>query len=290
MLPNLFPLILLLLPLSFVYLLKFARCRTQQIGGLMLAILYLLSLSLIVQAMHLQAGAMQFTPQEMLMAIQLYEQEAASEARQNATENTTPSDLSRIANFTTIKTLCQWARAIDHISYVSKYFIGLAPLFFGEAALGGDWLTGNAFVEGHDDESIIALKINKTLLDEQHISLKELFEIFERLREDLTVRTRYLNHRADKATILHVLHDRKKRLLNHLHVMENHIFHFRKHPSLHDYQKRVALTGLVLGSVLGSLWLLASRDFETNNWQNTESELIQKNLQFLSKILLSKIT
>lgn len=255
----------------------------------MLAILYLLILSLIVQAMHLQAAATQFTPQEMLTAIQLYEQEAASEARQNNAENPATSDLSPITDLTTIKKLCLWATALDHISYVSKYFIGVAPLFFGEAALGGDWLTGNAFVEGHDDESMITLKLNKTLLNEDHISLKELFEIFERLKEDITVRSRYLNHRANKATILHILHGRKERLLNHLHVMENHIFHFRKHASLYDYQKRVALTGLALASIMGSLWLLASRNFETNSWQNTEPELIQKNLQFLSKILLSQI-
>ncbi|MBM3886894.1 hypothetical protein FJ364_03090 [Candidatus Dependentiae bacterium] len=248
------------------------------------AIMYVICLLILSCITNIQPDAHQFSHREILAAINLYEQELTTHQQKHSSSLEVNKFTSKLpTQLLQIKKLCLYAIASDCLAYLASHLVGSLQYFFDNAALGGDLFTGNQFIEGRSEKTTNFLKLNKMLLDEKHLSLQEFFDIFNHLDEDISSRSSYLDHRDDKAIILATLRKRKDRLLNGLHLIENNIFHFREHPSLHEYQKKIAYTFLALAPVIGCLLLAAYHDCDKDCWQQPSPQRITKNLNTLFK-------
>lgn len=195
-----------------------------------------------------------------------------------STKNLSLKDIAAASNF------CDLVNLLDYMITITSYSLAAFLPFFGDS-LGGDILTGNPFVEGSNEETLVTITLSKSLRTLHHVSLDELQEIFRHLREDLTKRARYLDHRNDKNEILKILHDREKRLLDNLHMVEKCVFHFREHTELSRIQHKFAITVIVLTPFIIGLLFCASFDTETQSLHlPTENRLCQT-LAFLNKKL-----
>lgn len=175
-------------------------------------------------------------------------------------------------------------KILDFLIRATPYVLPLLLPLFGEA-LEGDHLTGNTFVEGSNKETLVSVKLNKSLETLHHISFSQLQQIFQHLREDITLRAHHLNHREDRGAILQVLRNRERRLLQNLSDLEQCIFHFRQNPQLQVYQQRllVALaiaTPLILAALCGS-----AVDISCLEWHAPNQEQLQANLYWLKEKL-----
>lgn len=184
-----------------------------------------------------------------------------------------PDDISNALNF------CNAVSILNYIVAITSYTLPFLLPIFGNA-LGGDMLTGNAFVEGSNEETLVAIKLNKSLQTLHHISLNDLQEIFMHLREDITKRARYLDHRQDKEEILKTLHEREKRLLHNLHSIEKCVFHFREHGELTKIQHKFLITGIILTPFIIAIIILASFDVQKKSWHMPTEEQILVNTDF----------
>lgn len=171
---------------------------------------------------------------------------------------------------------------LDFLIRASPYVLPLLLPLFGEA-IEGDHLTGNTFVEGSNKETLVSVKLNKSLETLHHISFSELQQIFQHLREDITLRAHRLNHREDRGAILQVLRNRERRLLQNLSDLEQCIFHFRQNPQLQLYQQRLLLAlaiaaPLILGTLLGSVV-----DISCLDWHAPSQDQLKANLEWFKE-------
>lgn len=192
------------------------------------------------------------------------------------------SDQSLVINeedITNALNFCSAISILEDIVAITSYILPILLPFFGNA-LGGDMLTGNAFVEGSNEKTLVAIKLSKSMQTLHHISLEELQEIFMHLREDLTKRTHYLEHRQDKDKILKKLHEREKRLLHNLHSLEQCVFHFREHRTLIQIQRKLLVAGIVLTPFIIATLLCASFDAKNKFWHLPTEQQLMANLDF----------
>lgn len=185
-----------------------------------------------------------------------------------------PRELTAALNFRDFFTL------LDYMVTMTSYSVAAFLPLFGYA-LEGDILTGNSFVEGSNEETLVTITLSQSLRKLHHVSLDELQEIFRHLREDITKRAHYLDHRDDKNEILKVLHAREVRLLKNLHSVEKCVFHFREHAELSRIQHKLAITAIVLTPFIVALLLCASFDVENQSWHSPTEMQIYNTFDFL---------
>lgn len=183
-----------------------------------------------------------------------------------------------------INFFCDTTNAQDFvIRFLPCIFAVIFP-YIGHA-VGGDHLTGNAFVEGSDEDTLVATRLNRSFEMLHHISLENLQEIFMHLREDIVYRTHYIKNRPDGDAIMQVLRNRELRLLQSLHDVEQTVFHFREHPSLHRYQRNIAIAVGIIAPIALSLLVAASFDFQTKEWATPTEAQFHANLARLKQAL-----
>ena len=193
-------------------------------------------------------------------------------------------DLS-LAESQAINGLCNEIQITNLILTTCSYLLPALLRLFGHASH-GDRLTGNPFVEGSNEETLVTIKLNRSLEIVHDISLENLQEIFMRLREDITKRSELLKNRLDGDAIIQVLREREERLLHKLQEVERCVFHFRQHPSLFDSQQKIAMVASIATPIVFALLFVSSFDFQAGSWTRPSQELMHGNMRFVKRKLL----
>lgn len=171
-------------------------------------------------------------------------------------------------------------RPYSLLLYATPWLISALSLITHDA-IEGDIFTGNPYIEGSNETTLVAIKINKSLQQKLNLSLEELHAVFKNLRADITLRTHYLSHREDRFLILETLKSREARLINNLEAVERCVLHFRQHAQLKKYMDSITVISAITAPILTLLLFAMSFDFSSKTWDTPDQGQLQTNLDFL---------